>query len=372
MKSVPGRMALSLVVACAILAVSALTAESGDKVVEEIKAAYAENVEVTVTPKIDNFVVVFDESGSMYLTDQGARPAKAKVGKDIVAALNERIPELGYQGTVAVFAPGRELIGPTAYSRESFEQTIGGLPETGRIFGNRTPLGDAIMQREPDLSKFAGKTAVLIVSDGERNMGMDELEAAKTLHDKYPNVCFHAISLADNEKGRTTLKAISELGNDCVYAEASELTGNPAAIDQLAKDIFYTVETREIVQEVVAVEAAAVVPEIIEFDTPTFAFDQYELTPEAKMGLDENLEGLSNQPDLSIVIQGYTDSIGPEDYNQKLSEQRAQAVYEYFISKGVSPERMQTVGYGESRPAADNSSAQGRALNRRTEISAAP
>ena len=90
------------------------------------------------------------------------------------------------------------------------------------------------------------------------------------------------------------------------------------------------------------------------------------------MGLDENLEGLSNQPDLSIVIQGHTDAIGPEDYNQKLSEQRAQAVYEYFISKGVSSERMQTVGYGESRPVADNSSAQGRALNRRTEISSAP
>ncbi len=372
MKSILRRIALLLVIACAILAVSALTAESGDKVVEEIRAAYAENVEVTVTPKIDNFIVLFDKSGSMYLTDQGARPAKAKVGKDIMTALNERIPELGYQGAVTVFAPDKVLIGPTAYSRESFGQTIESLPEEGRIFGNRTPLGDAIMQRNPDLSKSAGKTVVLIVSDGERNIGMDALDAAKNLHQKYPNVCFHAISLADNEKGRTTLKAISELGDDCVYAEASELTGNPAAIDQLAKDIFYTVETREIVQEVVAVEAAAVVPEIIEFDTPTFAFDQYELTPEAKMGLDENLEGLSSQPDLSIVIQGHTDSIGPEDYNQKLSEQRAQAVYEYFISKGVSPERMQTVGYGESRPVADNSSAQGRALNRRTEISSAP
>ena len=372
MKSVTGRVALLLVIACAILAVSAQTAQSGDKVVEEIKAAYAENVEVTVIPKIDNFIVVFDESGSMYLTDQGARPAKAKVGKDIIAALNERIPELGFQGAVVAFAPSRILIGPTAYSRESFGQTIEGLPETGIIFGNQTPLGDAIMQRDPDLSRSAGKTAVLIVSDGERNIGMDALEAAIKLHQKYPNVCFHTISLADNEKGRTTLKAISKLGDDCVYAEASELTGNPAAIDQLAKDIFYTVETREIVQEVVEVEAAAVVPEIIDFDTPTFAFDQYELTPEAKMGLDENLEALSSQPDLSMVIQGHTDSTGPEDYNQKLSEKRAQAVYEYFISKGVSSERMQTIGFGESRPIADNSSAQGRALNRRTEISAAP
>ena len=111
------------------------------------------------------------------------------------------------------------------------------------------------------------------------------------------------------------------------------------------------------------------VPEVIELDTITFAFDQYGVTPEAKIGLDENLERLGIQPDLSIVIQGHTDSIGTEDYNQKLSEQRAQAVYEYFISKGISSERMQTIGYGESRPAADNSWAQGRALNRRTEIS---
>jgi len=372
MKSLKGFAALLLVIACAIFAVSPLTAQSGDKVVEEIKAAYAEDVEVTVTPKIDNFIVVIDESGSMYLTDQGARPAKAKVGKDIMAALNERIPELGFQGSVTVFAPGRVIIGPTAYNRQSFGQTIDGLPEEGRIFGNRTPLGDAIMQREPDLRTSTGKTAMLIVSDGERNVGMDALEAAKTLHDKYPNVCFHTISLADNEKARTTLKAISELGDDCVYAEASELSGNPAAIDQLANDIFYSVETREIVQEVVEVEAVAVVPEIVEFGTTTFAFDKYELTPEAKMGLDKNLDKLNSQPDLNIVIQGHTDSIGTENYNQKLSEQRAQAVYEYLISKGFSPERMQTVGYGESRPVADNTSAQGRASNRRSEIIAVP
>jgi OOP family OmpA-OmpF porin len=228
------------------------------------------------------------------------------------------------------------------------------------------------LQLEGALSKTAGKTAVLIVSDGEKNVGSDALQAARTVQEKYPNVCFHALSFSEDEKGRATLKGISQLG-DCVYIEASELSENPTAADQLARDIFYTVEVREVVaevvEEVVAVEAAAVIPEAIELDTITFAFDKYELSPEAKMNLDENLQRLSSQPNLPIVIKGYTDSTGPEDYNQMLSERRAQAVYDYLSSRGVSPERMKTLGYGESHPVTDNSTAQGRALNRRAEIS---
>jgi OOP family OmpA-OmpF porin len=119
----------------------------------------------------------------------------------------------------------------------------------------------------------------------------------------------------------------------------------------------------------VAVEAAAVIPEAIELDTITFDFDKYQLSPQAKMNLDENLQRLSSQPDLNLVIKGYTDSTGPEDYNQKLSERRAQAVYDYLTSRGLSPERLKTFGYGESDPVADNSTAQGRGLNRRAEIS---
>ena len=89
------------------------------------------------------------------------------------------------------------------------------------------------------------------------------------------------------------------------------------------------------------------------------------------MDLDQDLQKLSKQPDVHIVIRGYTDSTGPEEYNQKLSERRAQAVYDYLSSKGISGERMKTMAYGESDPVADNGTAQGRALNRRAEISPA-
>jgi OOP family OmpA-OmpF porin len=367
MKGLLKGFGMLLGIVSAVLLVGALTAESGDKVVEEIKAAYSGDKEIRVTPKIDNFIILLDQSGSMFIKDQGKTQAKAEMAKNVMTALNERIPELGYKGSLAVFSPDQTLIGPTEYNREMFKKTIEGLPQTGRIFGNQTPLGDAILGLDGALSKTAGKTAVLIVSDGEKNVGSDALQAAKAIQEKYPNVCFHALSFSEDEKGKATLKGISQLG-DCVYIEASELSADPAAADRLAKDIFYTAEVREVMKEVVAVEAAAVIPEAIELDTITFDFDKHELSPKAKMNLDENLQRLSRQPDLPIVIKGYTDSTGPEEYNQKLSERRAQAVYDYLASKGVSGERMKTLGYGESHPVTDNSTAQGRALNRRAEI----
>ena len=351
----------------AILMVGALTAESGDKVVEEIKAAYSGKDEVVVTPKIDNFIILLDQSGSMFIKDQGKTQSKAEMAKKLMAALNERVPELGYKGSLTVFAPDKTLIGPSEYNRETFKKTIEGLPQTGTIFGNQTPLGDAILELDSTLSKSAGKTAVLIFSDGEKNVGRDALLAARAMHEKYPDVCFHALSFSEDAKGRETLKSISQLG-DCLYFEVSDLTEDPAAADKLAKDIFYTTEVYEVAKEVVAVEASAVIPEAIQLEAVNFGFDKDELSPEAMISLDKNLERLSNHADLNIFIQGYTDSTGPEDYNQKLSERRAQAVYDYFSSKGVTPERMKTLGYGESQPVADNSTAQGRALNRRAEI----
>jgi OOP family OmpA-OmpF porin len=336
-------------------------------VVEEIRAAYTEKEEVKVIPKIDNFILLFDQSGSMFLTQQGKVPSKAKVGRDIMAALNKRIPELGYKGSVTVFSPDKALIGPTAFNRSSFGKTIESMPETGRIFANRTPLGDAILGLDPLLSKSAGKTAVLIVSDGENNLGTDALQAARTMHGKYPDVCFNSISLADSERGKTTLKSISQI-NDCVYADGSKLSGDAAAIDRLARSIFYSVLVREVVvEEVVEVEAVAVVP-AMELKSVHFEFDKYTLTPTATMNLDENIEILSKHPDKKIVIQGNTDSTGTAEYNLTLSEQRAQAVYEYLRSKGIAPERMQTVGFGASRPVAENSTREGRALNRRSDL----
>jgi len=86
----------------------------------------------------------------------------------------------------------------------------------------------------------------------------------------------------------------------------------------------------------------------------------------------ENIERLSaivnKYPDTDIVVEGDTDSTGPEEYNQALSERRAQAVANYQVTLGVAAERISIIGLGEMNPVASNDTADGRRLNRRVEI----
>jgi OOP family OmpA-OmpF porin len=356
-----------LVLAAALVAVTAGSTPAQDKVVEEIKAAYTGPVEVKVLPKVDNFIILVDESGSMFMTDQGKVEAKAKVAKQILAALNERIPELGYKGAVTVFSPDATLVGPATFKRDAFGQTIKRLPVEGEIYGNMTPLGNAIASLDPTLSSLSGRTAIIIVSDGAKNIGQDTLAAARALRAKYPEVCFDVISLADSQKGRETLSQVNQLGN-CTYADGKELASSPAAIDKFAKDVFYSVEVKEVKKEVVEVPTAIQVPPPeLSLKTVLFEFDKSTLTAAAKKNLDENIEILKAHPDVKVVVDGYTDSVGTSKYNQKLSEQRARTVADYLVKNGISPERVQTAGYGASRPAAPNTTPAERALNRRAQ-----
>lgn len=81
---------------------------------------------------------------------------------------------------------------------------------------------------------------------------------------------------------------------------------------------------------------------------------------------------LNQYPQTNLLIAGHTDSTGSESYNQQLSERRAEAVKNALVGNGVSPMRMRTIGYGESRPIADNNTDFGRQLNRRVEITITP
>ena len=85
--------------------------------------------------------------------------------------------------------------------------------------------------------------------------------------------------------------------------------------------------------------------------------------------MDDVAATLAKYPEIDVRIAGHTDSQGPEETNQKLSESRARAVMDYLISKGTSPQRLSAVGFGEVSPIADNNTAAGRAENRRVEFS---
>ena len=99
-----------------------------------------------------------------------------------------------------------------------------------------------------------------------------------------------------------------------------------------------------------------------------FATNEAVIQSSSYEELDELVEYLKNKSHLKIEIAGHTDSDGDENANMKLSQNRADAVKNYLIKKGISADRLIAKGYGESSPIADNSSESGKALNRRTEI----
>jgi outer membrane protein OmpA-like peptidoglycan-associated protein len=84
--------------------------------------------------------------------------------------------------------------------------------------------------------------------------------------------------------------------------------------------------------------------------------------------LNDLVKGMNQYDTLIVEIAGHTDNIGGEEFNMVLSQDRANSVRDYLISKGIKPERVTAVGYAYSQPVADNSSEAGRAQNRRTEV----
>lgn len=108
------------------------------------------------------------------------------------------------------------------------------------------------------------------------------------------------------------------------------------------------------------------------FEDVHFAFDKYSLTEYAKASLDADAATITklsgSYPSLKVDVSGHTDWIGTDAYNQALSERRATAVKDYLVRKGIDAGRIRTYAYGESQPVAPNTTAEGRALNRRAEI----
>jgi outer membrane protein OmpA-like peptidoglycan-associated protein len=93
-----------------------------------------------------------------------------------------------------------------------------------------------------------------------------------------------------------------------------------------------------------------------------------ELKPGATRKLDQLAQFLAEHPDRRVQIDGFTDSVGSDSYNEELSQRRANAVRSALLSRGVDASRIGTEGYGKSYPVADNADSGGRQLNRRVEV----
>lgn len=99
-----------------------------------------------------------------------------------------------------------------------------------------------------------------------------------------------------------------------------------------------------------------------------FDFDKWDIKVQYYPILDEAIGCMNQHPNISVEIQGHTDSVGTPEYNISLSEKRANEVMQYFIGKGISSDRLTAIGYGLTKPIADNATPEGRAMNRRVQL----
>lgn len=145
-----------------------------------------------------------------------------------------------------------------------------------------------------------------------------------------------------------------------------------AAVGKMMDD-----QEREMREALAASEAAAVSREgnllAVTFrGDVTFDTDSTEIRPGLYSEITRVASILKQYPDTFVRVEGHTDSVGSDTYNMDLSIRRANAVRTLLVREGVSGDRMQAVGYGESTPVATNSTAAGRQMNRRVEIKIAP
>ncbi|MCW3089029.1 MAG: OmpA family protein [Ferruginibacter sp.] len=99
-----------------------------------------------------------------------------------------------------------------------------------------------------------------------------------------------------------------------------------------------------------------------------FSTAKYDINPNSKLALDKLVKVFNNYPETNILIEGHTDDVGTEAYNETLSKQRANAVGNYLKSAGIASSRLTIKWYGETQPKVDNTSDANRAENRRVEF----
>jgi len=203
-----------------------------------------------------------------------------------------------------------------------------------------------------DIENLQGKTAIIIISDGV-STGKAPTEEVRILEDRFGDkVCISTIGIA----GSGDLNSISN-DSKCGAAMNFENINAAAGMEMFAEKVFLARKPKPVVKEKI------IIPDHILFD-----FDSSVVKPMFSIVLEEIAKILQQKSNKGLVIEGHTDSIGTAEYNQLLSERRANTIKEFLVSKGLSASSLTAKGVGEQKPIADNTTREGRKRNRRVEL----
>lgn len=273
---------------------------------------------------------------------------------------------------------------------EAAQQTLAGTNE--QLRGNLASRDQqlATLQQQLDSAANALQTAQAQATNSSEQLAgaqaqsgalQDELETlSKRLQEQQDARLTAEQNLAEmtarSENLQLKLSALSQqpAGTDATLAAAPAPEVALAALEAAPGDtdgdgVADNVDLCQDTQPGIAVESTGcAINAAIRLEGVNFAYDSHVLTSGAHAILDRVAAILSQHPELTLEVAGHTDAQGDAAYNQWLSLQRAEAVRDYLVAKGVDPKNIGAVGYGGQRPVADNSTKEGLKLNRRVEL----
>lgn len=330
--------------------------------------AQADPIDVTAyAQKADTFMVLLDTSGSMNNDDEGR--ARIYGAQDWTASFNSAVPPMNFDAGMVTFGKGATgscigygiastLYGPTTYNSADFASALGSI----ECAASTTPIAEAINSTTGLLTeegKEAGLVALIIVSDFNWNDPAAVQQALAQLKAEHVNnVCVHTVKVGDDTSHDAMIASLTGSAGCDSAVNAVDVASGAALSTYVAQTLLTPLE-KELVYETHTVSAHAL-----------FDFDKSILKEQGKAELHELDELIKSQGmtvgDIDVV--GHTDSVGRDEYNQKLSERRANAVRNYMVSEGVNGSIIDVIGMGERQPVASNDTDEGRAENRRVDI----
>jgi len=316
-------------------------------------------------PKVDSFVVLLDVSSSML--DKYQDNMKFHIANDFVANFNQTVPPMDYEAGLLTFGKGSgcslgdgtaDLVyGMTSYQGSDFATGLNSVERAG----GTTPMDKGINATTEALSAESGAVAVILVSDFWRINPKPVMAAVSALKAQHgDNLCLYPVKVGDATLADPVIADMIGLAGCGTSMNAADLA-SPGAMASFVTEVLLKAvpQDKPIQYEKLSLSA-----------TTLFDFDKSVLKEQGKVELHKLDEYIKSKGirvvDINVI--GHTDSMGSDEYNQALSERRAVAVKDYMVSEGIKGSIIDASGEGESNPVADNSTEEGRALNRRVDV----
>jgi len=321
--------------------------------------------------KTNNFEVIMDTSASMdepykwnhFAYTSPMQTSVLEYEQHLVRLFNDTIPNLKLTAGLRDFAGKRWLSRPfdtklwygmSPWAKADLEKAIYAV-NTG---GVESPLDLALDAATMDLKPLAGKSAVIIFSDGlEMPKAVASAQAMKAaLKD---NVCIYVVQVGPDKittdwpqgEGKALLDKVVKAGECGALVNAKDVE-TAAGMAAFVEKIFLgpppppPAAAAPVVVPPAAAPGAA--PEKLE--AVYFDFDKYLIKAEGREAIKRNAEWLQNNADKKVVIEGNCDERGTNEYNMALGQRRADAAAKYLMDLGIGKDRVSTVSYGEEKP----------------------